>query len=90
MLYFQDELLNCCIPGDMVEEMKGDITEKMLNHSNKNPELYVESHYQDVRYVWGDKNVKSLSVLNLHVEMVREKKKDDWWLTIQSKIWIQK
>lgn len=51
MLYFQDELLNCCIPGDMVEEMKGDITEKMLNHSNKNPELYVESHYQDVRYV---------------------------------------
>ncbi|XP_076111411.1 adenylate cyclase type 2-like isoform X3 [Mytilus galloprovincialis] len=50
----RDELLNCCIPGDMVEEMKGDITEKMLNHSNKNPELYVESHYQDVSILYAD------------------------------------
>ncbi|XP_052060891.1 adenylate cyclase type 2-like isoform X2 [Mytilus californianus] len=50
----RDELLNCCIPGDMVEEMKGDITEKMLNHTNKNPELYVESHYQDVSILYAD------------------------------------
>jgi hypothetical protein len=35
----------------MVTEMKGDITENMLNQSKKsNPELYVEKHYQEVRY----------------------------------------
>lgn len=49
----QEELLNSCIPGDIVEEMKEDITQKMVSPSHAFYDLYVQQH-SDVSILYAD------------------------------------
>ncbi|CAG2246276.1 ADCY2 [Mytilus edulis] len=49
----QEELLNSCIPGDIVEEMKEDITQKMVSPTDSFYDLYVQQH-SDVSILYAD------------------------------------